>query len=365
MKKRILSIMIITTGVALLIGVGLLTGKAQQDIRENDTPPLMVEVLKAKLESSYTIRHEFIGKVENRRQSDVGFELAGKLTALHFDDGDSVAKDALLAALDMELLDARKQELESTKKQMEAEVELARLTRNRMEQSAKRSAVTLQQYDEAQQAYLAKQAALQAVAARIRQIDVQLQKSKLYAPFPAIVQKRMHDEGEVIQAGEPVFHLVEDKRFEVRVGVNNDWLPKIQSQNKHQIRIQDDIYPAVVKSILPLQEDSTRTVDILFELQHSPPNIRQGNLAVLTLQKEIPTQGFWLPIQSLTDSSRGLWACYVVLEEGNQQIVKRQNVTLLHQQADEVFVSGSLQDGDLVVRNGLHRLVPNQAVRVE
>jgi hypothetical protein len=49
--------------------------------------------------------------------------------------------------------------------------------------------------------------------------------------------------------------------------------------------------------------------------------------------------------------------------KASHQVV-RHSVDLIHQEADRVFVRGSLRSGDQVVSDGLQRLVPNQWVRV-
>ena len=93
-------------------------------------------------------------------------------------------------------------------------------------------------------------------------------------------------------------------------------------------------------------------------------SLRQGDLASLELAQTIEDPGFWLPLSSLTESSRGLWSCYAAepAEDGYQ--LARRELELLHQTETHAFVRGTLRDDELVVLEGLHRLTPGMPVTV-
>lgn len=325
--------------------------------------PLRVNVIEAHPANSFLQRQKLIGRVENRRQSSVGFELGGKLDAVMADEGETVEAGQPLARLDTERLAAQRDELLFSQEQAEAELELARLTKERFEESVQTSAVTQQQLDEAVQNYQAKAAAVRALQARTRQVAIQLEKSTLRAPYDAVVKRRLVDEGVVISAGQPVLELVEAGRYEVRVGIPPRLAETLAVGDVMPVEIEGVLYDARVQARLPLQEETTRTVDVLFALDEGAA-VQQGNLAVIWLEREVEKAGFWLPIHALTESVRGLWACYVVEDVDGRQVVRRKNVTIEYQRSQQVYVSGTLSPGDRVVRDGLHRLVPNQVVRI-
>ena len=68
---------------------------------------------------------------------------------------------------------------------------------------------------------------------------------------------------------------------------------------------------------------------------------------------------------------RGLWTSYVLTKPkventnipGNSLVLEQRTVEVLHQESDRVLVRGTLQPGDRMVANGVHRLVPGQIVR--
>ena len=63
---------------------------------------------------------------------------------------------------------------------------------------------------------------------------------------------------------------------------------------------------------------------------------------------------------------RGLWAAYVVEEDGGgRPVVRRQDVEVLHTDGQRTLVRGTLIPGDRVITAGTHRVVPGQVVTIQ
>jgi len=131
--------------------------------------------------------------------------------------------------------------------------------------------------------------------------------------------------------------------------------------------------PAVVRAIRPDRQEQARTVNVRLELLTADPRLRTGELATLNVGRFVAEPGFWVPMSALTESARGLWACYVA--EPNRpenrpdvpeatHIVKRRDVELIHVNSDRAFVRGTLATDELLILQGVHRLVPGMPVRV-
>ncbi|MEM6796387.1 MAG: hypothetical protein AAF725_20615, partial [Acidobacteriota bacterium] len=126
-----------------------------------------------------------------------------------------------------------------------------------------------------------------------------------------------------------------------------------------------------VRAVLPTRSRDTRAVEVIFTLQAAlsegdgeEGTVRSGDLARLILRRKRPEAGFWLPISALTESSRGLWAVFVVEGEGDRLVAERRELEVLHEESGRVYARGTLLDGSRVVAGGLHRLVPGQRVEI-
>ena len=94
----------------------------------------------------------------------------------------------------------------------------------------------------------------------------------------------------------------------------------------------------------------------------APAGVVRGQLARIELDVEIAAKGLWVPHSALVRAPRGLWACYVVGDDG---VVTRREVSVVHTDGGRVYVRGTLRGGERIIRSGAHRVVAGQRVRVE
>ena len=86
-------------------------------------------------------------------------------------------------------------------------------------------------------------------------------------------------------------------------------------------------------------------------------------IARLSVSRDETTDGFWLPIDALVKGDRGLWSCFAVMSsQDNYSEIERRHIELIETKEDRVLVRGNLNSGDLIVAQGVHRLVPGQRV---
>jgi len=353
-----------------LVLIGAVT-KPYGHVEGEGVPPLLVDTFSARHEPGYVVTRQFIGVVEATRDSRVGFELGGLVAEVLVDEGDFVNAGEAVARLDTSLLESQRAELVADRDRARATKELAEVTRKRMGEALERKAVSMQQWDEADKNLQSLTAALARAESAIHTVDVRLAKSVLRAPFDSLVAERFIDEGQVMETGAPVLRLLENVEPQVRIGVAGASVDTIAPGQKYDLRIRDRIVAATVKTVLPVRGNGTRTVDVLLTLQTRFDGIRHGDLATLRVERLEPQPGYWLPLTALTESSRGLWACYIAEPMGNDRRsasathrLARRELEVLHQEVDRVFVRGTLESGELVVSKGLQRIMPHQEVRL-
>ena len=143
-----------------------------------EKPPTPVTAQIAALSPSYEVERSFIGRVEARRESDIGFELSGMVSEILIDDGATVQAGDVIARLDTQLLEARRAELVSAMNRAQAQLDLAGSTRSRVREANDLDAVSAQVLDEAEQGFASNEAAVTAARSAITTLDVQLEKHK-------------------------------------------------------------------------------------------------------------------------------------------------------------------------------------------
>ena len=338
-------------------------------VTSSESPLLTVQTSTMNRVHQYTLKRTFIGRVEAARNTDLGFELAGKISSILVDEGARVAQGQVLAYLDTDRLLARKAELISALSQTKANLILADITYRRYKKIVHASAVSKQQLDEAKENFMDTRAAVELARARIKSIDVEIEKSTLYAPFDANITHRNVDEGQVISAGSPLLRLQEVTSPEIRVGVAGLIVDSIQVGQIIPVEVGQVSLRALVKAIVKVRDGRSRTVDVILSLHKPPAHIRPGDLARIELDMKVDVAGYWVPISALSEDVRGIWSIYTLepaSSPGNSthRVVHRRTIEILHAESDRVFVQGYFEHDDQVITDGLQRIVPDQLVQM-
>lgn len=350
-------------GLLLLAAVGagiaafVLAPKARDVALPKQARTLPVETFVARKSPSYEVNRAFAGRVVAGRTSRMGFERAGLLDEVLVDDGDTVKAGQVVARLDTAQLEAKRRELLADKVEAEARLAQAKLLEKRQTELLKKGHAAQQTYDNAKYEAKALAARLLRLEAAIASLDVDLKKSVLRAPFGGRVAERKADEGTVLSAGQPVIELYETGRQEARVGVPADMAGAMRPGRRFTLEIGGAKRDASVVSVSPTVDPSTRTVNAILRLEPGP-FVPAGQIVRLSLPRRFAEPGFWVPTTALSEGTRGLWNLYAVVDGE----VRRHTVEILHVESRRVFVRGTIEDGDIIIRSGIHRLVPGQRV---
>lgn len=408
-------------GLAVALGSPILQRQliAQEiaPVESPETTTLAVETLTVDGVTGYEVSRSYTGEVTSVRSSDLGFSRGGELVQVLVREGDPVAPGQALAVLDSQSLQAQRQQLEAQQAEAQArllelqtgarqediaaaraqvsdiqsQLQLQEQQQSRREYLYNEGAISREQLDEvsfgaaALQARLdqaqsnlnellngtrpeqiaAQQAIVQQVEARIAQVDVDIDKSTLRAPYSGIIAAQQVFEGVVVGSGQPVLRLIEDVSPEARIGIPQTVASRLQVGDPVTVLVGSDPYTATVKSLLPEVDPNTRTQLVVFQLDRSAlSQANPGQTVRVELTETVPVEGLWVPIQALTQDIRGLWTTYAVVPtESDTHAVQPKVVEILHQEGDRVLVQGTLQPGDQIVSSGIHRLIPGQPVR--
>lgn len=354
---------LIALGIVAVIGAATVffqaRAAAKADSEEPD--PMPVATVEAHKLSAYAVTEYFAGRIEAAQQTQISFERPGLVETIHVDEGDRVGEGALLAELDRKALETQRAQLAAQLERGKADVELAEITAKRQRALLEKGHASTQRFDEARLNADAARARLDEITAALEAIDIQLGKSEVRAPFAATVGMRMLDPGAVVGAGTSVVELLSDGATKARVGVSLDAASKLAAGQVHQVEIDGEPHQARILSVRPDLSPQTRTVDVLLAIEDGG-TLAYGETVALALEREIARPGYWLPNTALIEGRKGLWTVYVVREEAEHQVIRREAIEIVHFDTDRAYVEGELKEGTLIVAGGVHRVIPGQKV---
>ncbi|WP_395340026.1 efflux RND transporter periplasmic adaptor subunit [Ningiella sp. W23] len=367
--KLLLTLITVVSFILLIILMSVSGSGSSQAYTQSDlmvVENMTVEVMPIKMQSQFTRKRIVYGQIESAKQSDVGFELAGVLAKRLVAEGDSVRQGQALAMLDLARLDARENELIASLDRARADATLAELSAKRTQELVDAKLEPQQRLDEAQAALNAATALVNEVQARLQSLQVEKEKSTIIAPFDGQVVAELADEGTVLNTGQAVFSVLATDSLEARFGLPENIAFGVELGEQYRLTLGGLEFPASVKSISKQRNLATRTIDTVFALSRNtlaPAELEalvSGDLVSISVPIEVDKRGAWIPLDALSSGVRGLWTVFVY-DQSSQSIASR-TVAVEHIEAEKAFVSGAIQDEDLIVANGSHRLTPGQTV---
>ncbi|MEM7012660.1 MAG: efflux RND transporter periplasmic adaptor subunit, partial [Verrucomicrobiota bacterium] len=331
------------------------------ETKDSNDRILQVETIAAAAEDHFVETRSFLGKVEAARASQLGFELSGTIQVLGFEEGETVKAGEMVAKLEASRLEAQKKQLMASMAEVEASVRLAKATYVRSENLWVAKVASKQSLDESRQQLEVAEASLSNIAAQLEAIEVDLAKSVLKAPFSGVIAQRYVDEGTMVTPGQAVFQILETERLEIRAGVSPAAAGVIEMSEVFDL---DDGVKAKLVRKIPVRDARTRTVDLILSVDATDEPLYEGDLVEIPIARTKEAKGFWLPRDALTESRRGLWACYVAANTDEPEVRKldRRQIEVLHASDDRVYVRGAIENGDQIVSRGLHKLAPGLRV---
>ena len=335
----------------------------QKEVTEHATEVTLPTVTSQTLTltPSYQRIQTYTGTIRAGNTTGVGFELAGKLNELQVNSGSKVKQGQILAILDTRLLEAERQEIQASLAQTQADVDLATSTLKRNQQLKKSGYVSEQLLDENHSQLNSLAAVKNRLLASQHANQLKLDKSILIAPFDGTISQRLHNLGEVVAAGSPIFTLVGNINPEAYIGIPVALADQFYAGEKVKISVQNQNFTAEIAGISAEVSSVSRTLQLRISLPKDA-RVINGEIAYLHQQQQIVQTGYWVPISALTDGIRGIWNLYIIANDEQQSVIERRDVEILYTTQDMAYIQGAIKPNEIYVSQGLHKLVVGQAV---
>ncbi|WP_430912125.1 efflux RND transporter periplasmic adaptor subunit [Methylobacterium sp. sgz302541] len=305
----------------------------------------------------------FAGTVEPRYQSQLGFQIGGRVVARDVTVGDVVRKGQRLAALDPVVPRFALTRAEADVADARAQAENATATEARMRRLMEGNNVSQAQLDTSVANRDTAQARLAQATASLQKAQDQIRYTTLLADFDGVVTQRLAEVGQVLTAGQGVMTVARPEIREAVVDIPEDLVGAMPRDRVFTVSLQSA--PEItargrVREVAPFADRSTRTRRIRMTLEAPPPVFRLGTTITVSLEQRTERR-FLLPATALLEAD-GRTSVWIV--PAGKNTVERRDVVLAERKPGRVAIREGLSEGDRVVVAGAHSLQDGQAVRV-
>lgn len=275
-------------------------------------------------------------------------EVAGRIAAIHFNEGETVASGAKLVTLDSAEVQAQ---LAGSK----ADERLNAQRAERAEELYKKNFISQQALDDAREAY-------KKSTARRQEDEARLAKTEIRAPFAGTVGLRQVSAGAYLKAGEDIARLDKIDVMKLDFRVPEVYLGKIRRDQPVAARVDafsTEQFSGRVYAVETAVDERTRTILLRARVQNPGGKLRPGMFARVTLELGANDKAALVPEQAIVPRGDRNFVFRVV--DGKAALTE---VALGSRMPGQVEIVRGLKPGELVVTDGQIKLQDGVPVMV-
>ena len=196
---------------------------------------------------------------------------------------------------------------------------------------------------------------------RIRQIDDQIRRANIRAPFSGIVISRFHRNGEDVARGEVLAQMTDIQNMEVRAFVPLKHLPRTVAGDAIDVFGTNTRFEGRIRAIIPTGDVRSQTFEARIDL---PPNASAdwtvGQLVSVAVPIRARAESLTVPRDALVLRNDGEYVFRINAENKAERI----RVVIGDSSGNLVAVSGDLLAGDRVAIRGAENLTEGADVKI-
>jgi len=289
-----------------------------------------------------------VGSLRSDESVTVRPEVAGRISAILFKEGQHVAKGMTLIRLDPAINAAEVQ-------QARANLKLAQSKYDRAVELSQRNFISGQAKDEAENN-------LRVAEASVALVEARLAKTEIKAPFSGMIGLRVVSVGDYVKEGADVVNLESIDPLKVDFRVPEIYLQQVQVGQTLTITLDalpGKTYDGKVLAVNPLVDAGGRSVVIRAVVRNQGTSLRPGMFARVKLITRDEKQALVIPEQAIVPQGDEQYVYRVV--DGK---VTRVKVEIGQRRDSKVEILKGLEASDVVVTAGQLKLRDGMAVTI-
>ncbi|MCB1020057.1 MAG: efflux RND transporter periplasmic adaptor subunit [Acidobacteria bacterium] len=377
--------------VALVIGAGLvyLVGSRVMELQQEQASPKTAKkkggarVVSVDLAAANRgqVREVLLltGALKPKESVDVVAKATGRLEKTYFQVGDRVPKGAVVAELEDDEIQQRVRRAEASLAvsganvaQRAAELSSVKANLARAQQLFDEGLLSPQEFEQQKtglamieaQVQLA-DAQRQQAEAELRELNIQLEQTKIYAPMAGDVAQRFVDEGALLGPSTPILRIVNLATMVTQGNVPERNVGKLRVGNEAEVRVDalpDQVFRGRISRIAPVLDAATRSALIEIDIPNPGRTLKAEMFARINLDLGTMREATLIPRDGLV--YRGTQPGVYILEGEDQDRPVFRPIETGMTREDEVEVLANLDPGTKIVGRGATMLRDGDRITV-
>ncbi len=371
MKRRILSFIFLAVAVT---GIAYYMYQIPTIATVQTSPTVTVKTIEPQ---KVRLWSEFSGRLQAVDIAEIRPQVSGRITEVHFEDGDLVKAGDLIFVIDPRPYEAAVARAEASVSTAKANAAYAKLEMDRAANMIKTKAVAQRIYDERFNANEVAIAALKSAEADLKQSTVDLEHAYVQAPISGRAGRVELTLGNLVQSGvnaplmtrivanDPIY-----ADFEVDEQTYLDSVRSVAHNRKLEREIpvelyingnRKDVYKGTIYSFDNRLDVSSGTIRARAKFDNKDGVLVPGMFVTVALGKREGEEVILVPQQAIsTDQNKK----YVYLIDKDNKVIYRE-VSLGKEYGNQRILLKGLEPGDRVIVNGMQHVKVGELVKPE
>lgn len=295
----------------------------------------------------------------------VSAETAGRTVAAPMQVGERVAKGALLAQVDDELLIIALDQAQAQLLMAETNLDKSKRDLQRVEKLQLADGASTSDLEGARLAVRAAEAQYKAAHVAFKYSQRQLNDSKIRAPISGVIAAKYLEVGEMAGPGRQIANIVDLDKMKIKLDIAENDIVKMNKGQTCQVTLDacpGRVFPGKVWSVGAKSENPTGHIYPVEVMMDNPPQsgIRAGMFGRVTIQVGALPDAIVINQDAIVTSDDGRQQVYVI----ENQHAKRRDIKTGVSHAPFVHVREGLRVGETLVIFGQTTLRDGEAVRI-
>lgn len=334
--------------------IALLDSAIEANSDDNNIP--LITALKVE-DQDFVHYVELQGDVTTRQNVLVYPEVAGRMTKVYVEEGDRVKKGQILATID----DGG---LSNQLIQMRTQLSLAETTYERQKRLWEKEIGSEIQYLQSKTNYEAQKAA-------VEQMESQLSKFSVRAPFEGIVDDVIKDQGTVVAPGGPgseVFRVINLTNMYIETFVPETYITSVKKGKKVKVYfpILNETVESYVRETGNYINPNNRSFTAEIPVPNKSGNVKPNLTARVHINDYRNENALLIPQSAISENSEGEQYAYVVtnIDSENVATAKKTIITTGKTQGDIIEVLSGINNGQSIIIEGARSVKDGQEVKI-
>lgn len=301
------------------------------------------------------------GEIRGRYESNLSFQVTGKINARYVNIGDTVQAGQILMSIDPKDILQAVENSNAQYSAADANQKLAAENARRYQSLYESGAVSKAVLDQYNTQLEAANASLRQAQAQVNTSQNQLDYTDLRSDADGVVANISGEVGQIAAAGNPLVTVIRSGEREVQIFIPENQLADVAVGQKATITfwaLNNIQVNGTVREISPIADPATKTYKARVSITDMPADAKLGMTAKVYLANGNENE-ITIPLTSIyqTGNVPQVWVV-----ENNQ--VHLREITIRNYSGNNAIVDTGLKPGDTIIVSGINKLTENQTVRL-